>query len=231
MDTSSEQAEFRDGARTALFTGKVVARQAERALSAARLLVNDADRTVTAEGSVGLRTFRREDGRAASSAAGPAPSPPAAAAKPVPVHVVADRLFHDERAKSTRFEGHAVYREPGRALAADRITMVGGAGGEASRTSAEGHVTVDGDGKTGEGDRAEHDAASRSITLTGTDRPARVTETATGRTWRGPSLTWSLTPDSIPVASGEAGRSTITAPGPAGKRNVIDRPTDSRSAR
>ena len=230
VETSSDQAEFRDGARTALFTGKVVARQAERALSAARLLLNDADRTATAEGAVGLRTFRSEALPAGASAGAPAPASRTAAAKPIPVHVNAEALFHDDRARTTRFEGHAVYREPGRTLAADRITMVGGPDAEASKTAAEGHVTFDGDGKKGEGDRASYDASARTITLTGTERPARVTETATGRTWRGPSLTWSLAPDSIPVASGESGRSTISAPEPAGKSRTRVRSTDGRIA-
>src|SRR5262249_43808087 len=136
-------------------------------------------------------------------------------AQTVPVHASSDSLFRDDAAALTRLEGHAVVREPGRALSADTIVATGGADAAApSVTTARGHVVVEGEGKRGEGDTAVHRAGEQTITIEGSDRPAQITETATGRIWRGPALTWSQAPDSIPHVSGERGRSTIVGASP-----------------
>jgi lipopolysaccharide export system protein LptA len=239
VDVLSDGAVIKQDDKTAEFTGHVRARQAERALSSAKLFVNDADKTARAEGSVTVRTFREEKPATAISPPAVVATPPGgvAAKSPkvatgptggvvrVPVQIDADSLFRDDVHHLTRFEGHAIYREPSRRLNADRITIEGGSGGAPATTTAEGHVVTDGDGKHGTGDRAVHRAADKTVTLEGTDRPAQVFEAATGRSWRGPSLTWVQTPDSIPVVTGTSGRSRIV--GSTGSpRDGVGKPTD-----
>lgn len=218
---ASDTALLKERDKTATFTGRVIARQEDRALSSDTLVVDDIAKSAKADGSVNLRTFRRESDPATSA-------PPAAGGgKLVPVHVTSDHLRHDDAARLTVFEGRAIYREPGRTLRADRITLRGAEAADSpSETLAQGHVVVEGDGKRGTGDEALHRARERTITISGSTTPAQVTEVASGRSWRGPSLTWSLTPDSIPVAAGSLGRSTITGAAPRPSRPKRDDQAD-----
>ena len=140
--------------------------------------------------------------------------------------VSADALLHDDAHKITRFSGHAVYREPARVLMADSITLEGGAGGSPSTTRAEGAVVYEGEGKRGTGDLAVHHEEGKTVTLEGHDRPAQVVEQATGRSWRGPSLTWVQAPDSIPVVTGTSGRSRIVGSITSQQRDGVGKPAD-----
>ena len=149
----------------------------------------------------------------------------------VPVQVDADPLVHDDVRKITRFVGHAVYREPGRRLAADTITLEGGARGAPATTRAEGHVVYEGEGKRGTGDLAIHRGADRTVTLEGHERPAQVLETASGRSWRGPSLTWVQAADSIPVVTGRIGPIRIVGSTRSQPRDEVGKPTDRRKPR
>src|SRR5262249_8904042 len=91
---------------------------------------------------------------------------------------------------------------------------------------AEGSVRFAGEGKKASADWARQNAQQRTVTLEGRERPAEVVETATGRAWRGPSLTWPLTPDSIPTVSGELGRSRIVGSPPGSGREQVGQQTD-----
>src|SRR5262249_25500091 len=144
----------------------------------------------------------------------------------VPVQVDADALFHDDVHKTTRFSGHAVYREPGRVLRADTLTLEGGSGGTPATTRAEGHVVYQGEGKRGTGDTAIHHEETKTVTLEGRERPAQVFETTSGRSWRGPSLTWVQAPDSIPVVTGTSGRSRIVGSISSQQRDDVGKPAD-----
>src|SRR5206468_2591986 len=48
----------------------------------------------------------------------------------VPVQIAADTLMYEGKTGTTRFEGHALYTEPGRTLSAQRITTFGAEGNE-----------------------------------------------------------------------------------------------------
>lgn len=211
VDIASGQATLTEQPSRAEFQGTVVARQGERALTAARLVLDDAKKTVTGEGGVSLRAFRED-------------APSTAPAVRVPVRIDGDSFLHDTATGSTRFEGHGVYREPGRTLFADCITTARSqseAGTrEPSEVTAEGHVIIEGDGKRGMADFARYRSDQRSVTLEGRQRQAELVDTTTRRTWRGPALTWVLTPDSIPVVTGDSGRSRIvgSATGPGQDR-------------
>ena len=252
VDVLSDDAVMKQDEKTAEFSGRVRARQIDRAISADYLLVNDTDKTARADGSVSVRSFREEraPGPAAASGAptasnatpvravtAPGASGPGAASPgtgpvvKIPVQVDADALFHDDIHRTTRFSGHAVYREPGRVLRADTITFEGGSGGTPATTRAEGHVVYEGEGKRGTGDSAIHHEDTKTVTLEGRDRPAQVFETASGRSWRGPSLTWVQAPDSIPVVTGTSGRSRIVGSISSQQRDEVGKPADRGSPR
>lgn len=262
VEIVSDRALLKRNERTGEFEGSVLARQADRALGAASLFLDDSQTAARASGNVRLRTFRFEnaDPQGSQPAVGPAAerlsresgnaqgSQPAGGAAPgrlsqessaganarggpvippasepakaprrgpvrVPVQISADTLVYDGKTDTTRFEGHALYTEPGRTLSAQRITTLGGGeGNDAKEVTAEGAVTVEGEGRKGTADSAYYRASDRTLTLSGRERPANIVETATGRSWRGPSLTWVLTADSIPIVSGESGRSSVVGP-------------------
>src|SRR5439155_12797434 len=156
----------------------------DRALSAQTLHLRNTEKTVNAEGRVIARTFRFENARRSEDAQRQVS---------VPVQIVSDTLLYDGAASIARFEGHAVYSEPGRTLHADRIVTKGSAAGQGpTEATAEGHVSFEGEGRKGRSDKATYRSAERTITLVGLERPAQVVERATGRSWRGPSLTWPL---------------------------------------
>src|SRR5262249_32020935 len=195
VDVLSDIAVMKQDEKTAEFSGRVRARQTDRALSANHLLIDDTDKTARADGSVSVRSFREEHAPSGPAAAsGPASAPASAAgggATPVsivtasgapstaggssitgsvvkvPVQVDADALFHDDVHKTTRFSGHAVYREPGCVLRADTLTLEGGSGGTPATTRAEGHVVYEGEGKRGTGDTAIHHEETKTVTLEG----------------------------------------------------------------
>lgn len=235
VDISSERALFTEAPSRGDFQGKVLARQGERALTAPHLVLDDSQKIAMGDGGVSVRTFREEAPRPAQAGSKGAPSGPASTASTapltapravvrIPVQIEADSFVYDSARKTTRFEGHAVYRESGQRLLADRIV---GAGSNPTQDAtspseiiAEGHVVLEGVGKRGSADYARYRTDQRIATLEGRERQAELVDTATGRTWRGPSLTWVLTPDSIPVVTGDSGRSRIvgSATGPGQDR-------------
>lgn len=233
VDVASDAARLDKASRTALFTGSVIARQGERALSAASLSVDDARRTSHAAGGVSARTFRIENEDERERPAGEPPT--ARAAVRIPVRIDAETIDVDESARTVRFDGKPVYREPGRRLAARRITMTGGLGDEMGKgpteTLAEGDVVFEGDGKKGSCDVATYRSAERTIVLEGRDRLATLVEVATGRLWKGPSLTWVLGADSIPTVSGTSGRSKVVGSAPSPGRGAVGKQTDGRAPR
>jgi lipopolysaccharide export system protein LptA len=221
VQVASAQALLREKPRGAEFTGGVIARQNERALSSQSLVLEDAEKSAHAEGSVSLRSFRIE-----SSAA----KPPIAPVK-IPVQIDSDRMVYSDASKTSRFDGHALYREPLHRLSADSIATTGESSDHPSEITAEGTVRFEGEGRTGRSDAAVYRSEQKTIVLTGKTQPAEVRETATGRTWQGPALTCVLTADSIPVVTGDLGRSkifgTVAEPG----REQVGQPTHRRKPR
>jgi lipopolysaccharide export system protein LptA len=201
VQVSSDRAVLRDAPRGAEFAGSVIARQTDRALTGQTLTLNDSDRTAHADGSVSLRSFREESSASKSA-------PPAAPVR-IPVQIDADRMTYSDAAKTSRFDGHALYREPSRRLSADTLSTAGGGADRPGEITAEGSVRFEGEGKTGRADEAVYRSEQKTIILGGKTQPAEVREIATGRTWQGPSLTCLLTADSIPVVTGDLGRSKI----------------------
>lgn len=245
VDVLSDTAVLKQDAKTAEFTGRVRARQVDRALSADHLLVDDTEKTARADGSVSVRSFREEKPSApATGAAGtpaatrpiagggtaagalPGAAPSSGSVVKIPVQVDADSLVHDDGRKVTRLAGDAVYREPGRTLKADSITLEGGSDGTPATTRAQGHVVYEGEGKRGTGDLAVHHEEDKTVTLEGHERPAQVLEIASGRSWRGPSLTWVQATDSIPVVTGTSGRSRIVGSISSQQRDDTGKPAD-----
>ena len=221
-----------DSDKTARADGSVVVRSF-REESAPAAATTPATATSTSPAGTGPDVPARSPASPANAAIPAAPPPPAGgASKPsgaivkIPVQVNADTLLHDDVRKLTRFGGHAVYREPGRLLTADAITLEGGSGGTPQTTRAEGHVVYDGEGKRGTGDLALHQSDAKSVTLEGHERPAQVLEAASGRSWRGPSLTWVQAPDSIPVVTGTSGRSRIVGSISSQQRDDVGKPAD-----
>ena len=189
-------------------------------------MIDDSARTAAGSGGVTASSFRIESApaRAQSGVA-------SAAGVRVPVRLDAETFGYNESSGEAVFEGRAVYREPGRSLSANRITMPRAADETKRDTIADGSVRFEGDGRKGRGDYARYRGSERTIVLVGRSAPAEVVETATGRFWKGPSLTWTPGADSIPIVSGESGRSTVGGSSRSPGSRTSGEQTDGRKPR